>query len=73
MDKNRIKRLLKELLAWLMIFTGVVFGALPLIPAWGLIIAGVFLFRTTRPADWQPPETFRKFVPKRFAHRIFHK
>jgi hypothetical protein len=71
--KQNIKRLLKEILAWLMIFTGVVFGALPLIPAWGLIIAGVFLFRSTRPSDWQPPEMFRKFIPKRLIPKIYHK
>ncbi|MBP6041917.1 hypothetical protein KA529_02775 [Candidatus Saccharibacteria bacterium] len=70
--KQNVKRLAKEFIAWLMIFIGVVFGALPLIPAWGLIIAGVFLFRNTKPADWQPPEYFRKFVPKRFIGKIFH-
>ena len=57
--------------SWFLIISGVIFGPLPLVPGWALIITGVFLFRKTKHEDWEPPQVFRRFLPRILREKLY--
>lgn len=64
--KAKVKHNLKVTLSGLMVFTGVVFGPLPLVPAWALILGGVALYSSTRPKGWRLP----KWIDSRLPNKV---
>ena|GEM_PF-6737885 len=69
--KAKVKYNLKISLAGLMILTGVIFGPLPLVPAWALILGGVALYASTKPEGWRLPKWIDDKLPNRVKKVLY--
>jgi len=61
--RTKVKHNLKVSLAILMIAIGIIFGPLPLIPAWALLLGGVALYASTKPKGWRLPSWIDNRLP----------
>lgn len=68
---NQLFRIIKIVLATLLILLGIIGGFLPILQGWIFVLAGIILFRSTQADDWRLPLWIDNRLPKNVKDIIY--